>query len=252
MNVIGAKSLFMKEVRRFLRVPGQTILQPLISTSLYFIVFAYTLGGRQSEVEGVPYAQFIVPGLVFLGMANNAFLNASSSFFITKIQGTLVDLLVAPLGPTELLLGFISGAMVRGLLVGLLTWAVALFFTGAHLVHAGTTIVFLLLSSYVFSVLGLIAGIWAEKFEQVNFFPTFLMMPLTFLGGVFYSVRHLPEPFRTASLFNPVVHMVEGLRAGMLGLNESSPIGLGLLLVLAVGATGVAWQMLRVGYKLKS
>ena len=142
--------------------------------------------------------------------------------------------------------------MVRGLLVGLLTWAVALFFTGAHLVHAGTTIVFLLLSSYVFSVLGLIAGIWAEKFEQVNFFPTFLMMPLTFLGGVFYSVRHLPEPFRTASLFNPVVHMVEGLRAGMLGLNESSPIGLGLLLVLAVGATGVAWQMLRVGYKLKS
>jgi ABC-2 type transport system permease protein len=252
VNVIGAKSLFMKEVRRFLRVPGQTILQPLISTSLYFIVFAYTLGGRQSEVEGVPYAQFIVPGLVFLGMANNAFLNASSSFFITKIQGTLVDLLVAPLGPTELLLGFISGAMVRGLLVGLLTWAVALFFTGAHLVHVGTTIVFLLLSSYVFSVLGLVAGIWAEKFEQVNFFPTFLMMPLTFLGGVFYSVRHLPEPFRTASLLNPVVHMVEGLRAGMLGLDESSPIGLGLLLVLAVGATGIAWQLLRVGYKLKS
>ncbi len=252
MNVTGAKTLFMKEVRRFLRVPGQTVLQPLISTSLYFIVFAYTLGGRQSEVDGVPYAQFIVPGLVFLGIANNAFLNASSSFFITKIQGTLVDLLVAPLGPTELLIGFISGAMVRGILVGLLTWVVALFFTGGHLVHLGTTVLFLTLSAYVFAVLGLIAGVWAEKFEQINFFPTFLMLPLTFLGGVFYSVQHLPEPFRTISLFNPVVHMVEGLRGGMLGLPESSPLGLGLLLGLAVVSTAVAWQMLRVGYKLKS
>lgn len=252
MNVIGAQTLFMKEVRRFLRVPGQTILQPLISTSLYFVVFAYTLGGRQSEVEGVPYIQYIVPGLVFLGIANNAFLNASSSFFITKIQGTLVDLLVAPLGPLELLIGFISGAMTRGLLVGLLTWCVALLFTGGHLVHIGGTLLFLLLSAYVFSMLGLIAGIWAEKFEQINFFPTFLMMPLTFLGGVFYSVNHLPEPFRTISLFNPVVHMVEGLRAGMLGLDEGSNMGLLLLIGIAVGATAVGWRMLSTGYKLKT
>ena len=171
MNVIGAKTLFMKEVRRFLRVPGQTVLQPLISTALYFVVFAYTLGGRQSEIEGVPYVQYIVPGLLFLGIANNAFLNASTSFFITKIQGTLVDLLVAPLGPTELVIGFASGAMVRGLLVGLLTWGVALLFTGGHLVHIGGTVLFLMLSAYVFAMLGLIAGIWAEKFEQINFFP---------------------------------------------------------------------------------
>ena len=254
MNVVGAQALFLKEVRRFLRVPGQTVLQPLISTTLYFVVFAYTLGGRQSEIEGVPYVQYIVPGLVFLGIANNAFLNASSSFFITKIQGTLVDLMVAPLGPAELLLGFISGAMTRGLLVGLLTWVVALLFTGTggQLVHLGGTVVFLLLSAYVFSMLGLIAGIWAEKFEQINFFPTFLMMPLTFLGGVFYSVQHLPEPFRTISLFNPVVHMVEGLRAGMLGLPQTSALGLGLLLALAIGSTVTAWQLLRVGYKLKS
>jgi ABC-2 type transport system permease protein len=142
--------------------------------------------------------------------------------------------------------------MVRGILVGLLTWVVALFFTGGHLVHLGTTVLFLALSAYVFAVLGLIAGIWAEKFEQINFFPTFLMLPLTFLGGVFYSVNHLPEPFRTISLFNPVVHMVEGLRGGMLGLSESSPLGLGLLLGLSVVSTIVAWQMLRVGYKLKS
>ena len=252
MNLVGAKSLFMKEVRRFLRVPGQTVLQPLISTSLYFVVFAYTLGGRQGDVEGVPYVQFIVPGLVFLGIANNAFLNSSSSFFITKLQGTIVDLLVAPLGPAELLLGFISGAMVRGLLVGVLTWAVAMVFTGFHLAHVGGTLVFLLLSAYVFSMLGLIAAVWAEKFEQINFFPTFLMMPLTFLGGVFYSVRRLPEPFKTISLFNPVVHMVEGLRAGMLGSDEGSMLGLSLLLGLAVVSTGAAWWMLKTGYKIKS
>ena len=162
MNVIGAKTLLEKEVRRFLRVPGQTVLQPLISTTLYFVVFGYTLGGLQQDVDGVSYVSFIVPGLVFLGIANNAFLNASSSFFITKIQGTIVDLLVAPLGPTELLIGFVAGAMVRGLLVGLLTWAAALVFTGAHLVHPLTTLLFLGLSAYVFSVLGLVAGIWTR------------------------------------------------------------------------------------------
>lgn len=252
MNVIGASTLLKKEVRRFLRVPGQTVLQPLISTTLYFVVFGYTLGGKQGDIDGVSYVTYIVPGLVFLGIANNAFLNASSSFFITKIQGTIVDLLVAPLGPTELLIGFVAGAMVRGLLVGLLTWAAALLFTGAHLVHPFGTVLFLGLSAYVFSVLGLVAGIWAEKFEQINFFPTFLMLPLTFLGGVFYSVHALPEPFRTISLFNPVVHMVQGLRAGMLGLEAGSPLGLGLLLGLAVVATAAAHRMLALGYRVRS
>ncbi len=252
MNLIGARTLLKKEVRRFLRVPGQTILQPLISASLYFVVFGFTLGGRQAQLEGVPYVQYIVPGLVFLGVANNAFLNASSSFFITKIQGTIVDLLVAPLGPVELLFGFVTGGMVRGLLVGLLTWVVALLFTGAHLVNVLETALFLGLSAYVFSVLGLLAGIWAEKFEQINFFPTFLMLPLTFLGGVFYSVQSLPDPFRTLSLLNPVVHMVEGLRAGMLGLAHTSVAGLALLVGLAFGATVLAYRLLATGYRIRS
>ncbi|MCA3016979.1 MAG: ABC transporter permease [Myxococcaceae bacterium] len=252
MNVIGTRTLLGKEVRRFLRVPGQTVLQPLISTTLYFVVFGFTLGARQGDVEGIAYATYIVPGLVFLGIANNAFLNSSSSFFITKIQGTIVDLLVAPLGATELLIGFVAGAMVRGLLVGLLTWGAAMLFTGFHLAHLGGTALFLALSAYVFAVLGLAAGIWAEKFEQINFFPTFLMLPLTFLGGVFYSVRALPEPFRTISLMNPVVHMVEGLRAGMLGLDEGSSLGLWLLVGLAIGATALTHRLLAVGYRMKS
>ncbi|MGZ3459022.1 MAG: ABC transporter permease [Archangium sp.] len=253
MNTIGMKTLLAKEVRRFMRVPGQTVLSPLISTSLYFLVFGYSLSGRVHEVEGVPYLQFIVPGLVFLGLANNAFLNSSSSLFINKIQGTIVDLLVVPMGPLELMAGFIGGAMVRGLMVGGLTWAVAALFAGFRLEHAPATLLFLLLSSYTFSVLGILAAVWAEKFEQINFFPTFVMLPLTFLGGIFYSVRSLPSPWNDISLFNPMVYMVEGLRYGMLGHSSFPPLlGTGILFGLAVVATGVAWAALQSGYKLKA
>ncbi len=252
MNSLGLRTLLSKEIRRFLRVPGQTVLSPLISTSLYFVVFGVSLGGRVEEVTGHPYLPFIVPGLVFLGMANNAFLNSSSSLFIMKIQGTVVDLLVAPLGPGEILLGFVGGAMVRGLLVGLLTWGVALIFTPLQLVHPAATLLFLLGTAYVFSVLGLIAAVWAEKFEQINFFPTFVMLPLTFLGGVFYSVKQLPEPWHTVSLFNPMVYMVEGLRYGMLGSSVFPPLlGGALLGALALVATLVTYVLLARGYKLK-
>ncbi len=143
--------------------------------------------------------------------------------------------------------------MVRGLLVGGLTWVVASLFTGFHLMHAPATLAFLLLSSYTFSVLGILAAVWAEKFEQINFFPTFVMLPLTFLGGVFYSVRELPSPWNVISHFNPMVYMVEGLRYGMLGKSSFPPLlGSGLLVLLALGATGVAWAALRSGYKLKA
>jgi ABC-2 type transport system permease protein len=252
MNWLGLQTLLSKEVRRFLRVPGQTVLSPLISTSLYFVVFGVSLGGRLEQVTGHPYLPFIVPGLIFLGMANNAFLNSSSSLFIMKIQGTVVDLLVAPLGAGEILLGFVGGAMVRGLIVGLLTWAVALLFTPLQLVHPLATLGFLVGTAYVFSVLGLIAAVWAEKFEQINFFPTFVMLPLTFLGGVFYSVKQLPEPWHTVSLFNPMVYMVEGLRYGMLGSSVFPPLlGGALLTALALLATLLTYTLLARGYKLK-
>jgi ABC-2 type transport system permease protein len=252
VNAVGLKTLFEKEVRRFLRVPGQTLLSPLISTSLYFLVFGYSLGGSVRLVSGMPYLWFIVPGLVFLGIANNAFLNSSSSLFIHKIQGTIVDLLVAPLGPLELLTGFVAGAMVRGLAVGILTWLVAIVFTGLHLTHALATLGFLVVSSYTFAVLGVLAALWAEKFEQINFFPTFVMLPLTFLGGVFYSVNALPEPWRTVSLFNPMVYMADGIRFGMLGRGDFPAwLGGSILLGVALVATAVAMRALRTGYKLR-
>lgn len=169
MNAVGMRTLFVKEIRRFMRVPGQTVLSPLVSTSLYFLVFGYSLGGAVRMLHGVPYLHFIVPGLVFLGIANNSFLNTSSSLFQTKLQMTVVDLLVAPLGPAELLTGYIAGGMVRGLLVGLLTWLVAALFTGFTLPHPAITVLFLLLISYVFAMLGLLAALataaatWALK-----------------------------------------------------------------------------------------
>jgi ABC-2 type transport system permease protein len=251
MNVVGMKSLLNKEIRRFLRVPGQTLASPLVSTTLYFLVFGYTLAGR---VEGgQDYIGFIVPGLVFMGLSGNAFANSSSSFFIAKLQGTVVDLLVAPLGPLELLFGFITGAMVRGLLVAMLTWAIGFFFWRHAPANLAWTAVFLILSSYVFALLGLLAAMWAEKFEQVNIFPTFFMLPLTFLGGIFYSVHRLPEPFRTLSLFNPVVYMVDGLRAGMLGTSDGSPVlGVVILVLVASVGTALAYTLLARGYKLKS
>jgi ABC-2 type transport system permease protein len=253
MNVTGLRTLLGKEVRRFMRVPGQTVLSPLISTTLYFVVFGYSLGARVSDIDGIPYVQFIVPGLVFLGIANNAFLNSSSSLFIHKIQGTVVDLLVAPLGPRELLLGFVGGAMVRGLLVGTCTWGVAILFTGFHVQNALFLPLLLVLQAWVFGVLGLLAALWAEKFEQINFFPNFVMLPLTFLGGVFYSVASLPSPWREVSAFNPLVYMVDATRYAMLGVSDFPPY-VGPLMLGAVGtvATVLALSLLRRGYKLKS
>lgn len=252
MNAIGLRTLFQKEIRRFLRVPGQTVFSPLVSTVLYFVVFGSALSNRVGEIEGLPYVQFIVPGLVFLGIANNAFLNTSSSLFIVKLQGTVVDLLAAPMGPMEVLSGFIGGAMVRGLLVGGLTWAVGALLAHAPVAHPLLTLLVLFLSAYAFAMLGFLAGLWAEKFEQVNFWPTFIMLPLTFLGGVFYSVKALPGFWGKVSLLNPVVYMVDAVRFGMLGRSVMSPwTGLLLLAVLCVASTVVAWVLLRRGYKLQ-
>jgi ABC-2 type transport system permease protein len=253
MNTQGMRTLLVKEVRRFLRVPGQTVLSPLISTTLYFVVFGYSVGARVGDVHGMPYTRYIVPGLVLLGITNNAFLNSSSSLFITKIQGTIVDLLVAPLGPGELLFGFVSGAMVRGLTVGLLTWAVALAFTGFELAQPALLTLLLLLEAYVFSVLGFLAALWAEKFEQINFFPTFVMVPLTFLGGVFYSIEGLPSPWRQVSSFNPIVYMVDSTRFAFFGRSEFAPwTGVAILLALALASSAAALSLLRRGYRLKT
>jgi ABC-2 type transport system permease protein len=248
----GFWTLFVKEVRRFLRVPGQTLLSPVVTTVLYFVVFGWSLGGRLREVEGVPYARFIVPGLVALGVVTNAYQNTASSLFVMKLQGTVVDLLVSPLGYGEILWAFVLAAVLRGVVVGGVMWTVAGLFEGFGVAHPATALALVLLAAILFAALGLITAIWASSFEQVNFIPTFFITPLTFLGGVFYSVEMLPPAFRRFTLANPIFYMVDGLRFGMLGISDASPwTGAALLAALAAAAVAVAYALLRSGYELR-
>ena len=252
MISIRLRTLFAKEVRRFLRVPGQTLLSPLVTTTLYFLVFGYSLGGRLRDVEGVPYARFIVPGLVTLGVVTNAYLNSASSLFVMKIQGTIVDVLVSPLSYGEILAGFVGAAVLRGLLVGGVMWLVAGAFSGFHVAHPLLALALVILAAVSFSALGLLTAIWASTFEQVNFFPTFFITPLTFLGGVFYSVDMLPGALRSLTLANPIFYMVDGVRYGMLGRSDAAPwAGVALLAGRALASLSAAYAVLRAGYKLR-
>jgi ABC-2 type transport system permease protein len=247
------RTLYRKEVKRFLRVPGQTILSPLITTALYFLVFGYSLGGRLQEVDGVVYISFLVPGLVMLGIINNSFLNTSSSLFILKLQGTIIDLLVTPLSYLEILAAFVGAACTRALLVGALTWLTAAFFVGPALPHVGLAIAAATLVSIGFSSCGLIVSLWADKFEQVNFIPTFVITPLTFLGGVFYSATMLSPAFRRLLLLNPIYYMIESMRFALLGRTQIPPaFGFTVLFALALAMLVAALELLRRGYKLRT
>jgi ABC-2 type transport system permease protein len=253
MNSIGLRTLFAKETRRFLKVPGQTLAQPVVTTTLYFLVFGYALGGRVREVDGIPYIRFIVPGLILLTLTQNAFLNTSSSMFIAKLQGTIVDLLVAPLGVVDLMVAFLAAAVLRGLMTGTLVWLIAGLFTGFEVVHPIWVLAYVLLVATALASIGLAVAIWSDKFEQLNVIPTFILTPLTFLGGVFYSAHMLPKPWDTVTRFNPILYMVEGLRFGFLGASSTSPwLGLVITGGVATIATALAARMLHTGYKLRS
>jgi ABC-2 type transport system ATP-binding protein len=250
---LGVRTLYRKEVKRFLRVPGQTILSPLITTALYFIVFGWSLGGRLREVEGVPYIRFLVPGLVMLGIINNAFLNTSSSMFILKLQGTIVDLLVTPLTYVEILAAFLAAGATRALIVGGLTWATAAFFVGPEVPHPLQAVLAGVLVSLAFSAAGLIVALWADKFEQVNFIPTFVITPLAFLGGVFYSAAMLPAGFRVVLHLNPIYYMIESMRFALIGHNVERPwAGFGVMLAIAAAMVTWALWLLKRGYKLRA
>ena len=253
MNIVAAKTLLSKEVWRFLRVPGQTLLGPLISTALYFLVFAKAPFAEHARWNGQPYMTFVFPGLLFLTLSNGALLNTSSSILISKIQGTVVDLLVAPMGAAELLLGWIGGAMVRGLLLGALTVGMAALFVPLSSVQWLALFGLSSLVAYVFALLGILTGIWAENFEQVNLIPTFFLLPMGFLGGIFYEINRLPPPFDTISLFNPVVFMVDALRGAVSGTtNAHTWVGLGILLLLAIIFSVISIVCIHRGYKLRT
>jgi ABC-2 type transport system permease protein len=253
VSTIALKTLFIKEVRRFSKVWLQTVLSPLVTTSLYFLVFGVALGSRLREISGVPYIQFVVPGLVMMTMIRDAFLNTSSSLFQSKINGTIADLLVAPIGATEILLAYVGAAMIRAILVGSLVYLVALTFTWFPLHHIGWTVFFTIFVTATLALLGIVAALWAEKFDHLAIFPNFILLPLAFLGGVFYSIDLLPEPWNTVSRLNPLLYMVNGLRYGFLGVADVSPgASAGVVLLSFVVLLGVASALLRSGYNLRS
>jgi ABC-2 type transport system permease protein len=249
---LGFRTLLSKEIRRFLRVPGQTLATPLVTTALYFVVFGVSIGHQLREVGGVPYARFIVPGLVVMGVLQNAYMNSASSLFVMKLQGTIVDVLVSPLSYAEILGAFVLAAVVRGLLVGTITWAVAGSFTGFEVAHPLLALAVVTLAAVAFAAGGVASAIWAQTFEQVNFFPTFFILPLTFLGGVFFSVRMLSPGLAAVARANPIFYMVDALRFAMLGSSDASPwAGAGLVCLLATGALAAAYLLLRSGWRLR-
>lgn len=249
----GTWSLFRKEMHRFLSIAGQTIISPVITTMLWYLVFGYSLGDRLDSLRGIPYTDFLVPGLVMMAIITNAFLNSAFSFFIGKVHGTVVDLLVTPLKPWQITLAYTGASVIRAMSVGVVIWVVAAFMGAGTLHNIGWTLLFMLLTSAGFAVFGLIAGILAKDFDHINFVPSFLLLPLTFLGGVFYSVTLLPSPWEQISLLNPIVYMVNGLRFGMTGVSDVPLIpGLGIVLLSNLVGFSIVLYLLSKGKGLKS
>ena len=253
MNWLAFKTLLRKEIMRFSKVWLQTILSPLITTTLYFVVFGVALGSRLKTINGVSYIDYVVPGLIMLSMVNAAFSNSSSSLFQAKIHGTYVDLMVAPIGAAELLLAYTTASLLRASIVGFLIWIVAALFGSMNLSNIFWVAYFSILVNVSFSLLGVISAIFAEKFDHLSIIPNFILTPLTFLGGVFYSIDMLPEPWSTISRFNPLLYMVNGLRYGFLNISNLPIIGsaIAVLLVFLI-LVSIAFYLLEKGIKLRA
>jgi ABC-2 type transport system permease protein len=252
-NPIGTLTLFKRETFRFLKVWQQTLLAPVISNLLYFAIFGLSLQRSVETLGDVSYLAFLAPGLIIMGIINNSFQNPSSSIIIMKYQGLITDLMVVPLKRRELLLAFISSAVLRGLIVGGMTFATAIFFVDFTYDSVPIIILTSILVALFFSFVGLSVGIWADEFDRTAFIQNFVLLPLIFLGGVFYPSSSLPGVFAQISAFNPIVHMINLLRYGFTGMLEY-PVSLSLS-VLAGGtalAGFIAYYLLKSGYKLQN
>lgn len=253
-NWVGMATLIQKEVGRFLNVYLQTIIAPVVTTLLFYIIFTLAFGERGGRgIEGVAYMDFLVPGLIMMGMAQNAFANTSSSLIIGKVQGVIIDVLMPPLAPWEILTGYVVGGILRGMLVGLVSVAILTPFVGMSIDHVGALIGFGILGTAMLALLGVVGGIWADKFDHIAAVTNFVVMPLTFLSGTFYSIDALSPAWQDAAHANPFFFMIDGFRYGFIGISDS-PLWMGVLILVTVNI--ILWIaaliMLRKGYKIKS
>jgi ABC-2 type transport system permease protein len=253
INWLGLSTLIGREVRRFTTVWTQTVAAPLVTAALFLVIFDLAIGPRRGMVMGVPFSQFLAPGILMMAVIQNAFANTSSSIMISKVQGNIVDTLMPPLAPAELVAGYVAGGVARGLLVALAVGAVIFPWLGLGVAHPLWAVVFVVLGSAFLSVVGIVAAILAQKFDHMAAITNFIVTPLSFLSGTFYSIETLPAPIQVASHLNPVFYLIDGLRHGVLGRSDSDPL-LGAAVVtavsLAVGA--LCWHWFRTGYRLKA
>jgi ABC-2 type transport system permease protein len=252
-NLIGLATIVRKEVRRVVRIWVQTIVPPAITMTLYFIIFGSLVGRRIGEMDGLPYMTFIAPGLIMMAVITNSFGNVVSSFFSGKLQLHLEEMLVAPLSYATIVVGYMVGGVARGVLVAALVTVVALFFTDLNVEHPFVTLSVILLTAMVFSLGGLINALFAKNFDDISIIPTFVLTPLTYLGGVFFSIAELPVFWQKVALANPILYMVNAFRYGMLGTADV-PLGLAFLIILAafVALFALALVLLHRGTGLRS
>ncbi|SOB79830.1 ABC-2 type transport system permease protein [Sphingomonas guangdongensis] len=253
MNTHGVWAIYRFEMARALRTLWQSLVTPVITTSLYFVVFGGAIGSRMQEVGGVGYGSFIVPGLIMLSLLTQSIGNASIGIYFPKFTGTIFELLSAPVSAMEMVLGYVGAAATKSVVLGLIILATSALFVPLRIEHPLAMVAFLILTSVTFSLFGFIIGVWAKGFEQLNFVPALLVTPLTFLGGAFYSIDMLPQPWRTVSLFNPVVYLVSGFRWSFFGQGD---VDVGYSLAFTAGfmalCLGVIAWIFRTGYRLKN
>ncbi len=237
-NLVALRTIVYREIRRFTRIWPQTLLPPAITMVLYFVIFGNLIGRQIGDMGGFSYMEYIVPGLIMMSVITNSYGNVVSSFFGSKFQRNVEELLVSPVSPHTILVGFVIGGVLRGLAVGLIVTLLSLFFTHLQVHHLGVTVLVVLLTATIFSLGGFVNAVFARNFDDISIIPTFVLTPLTYLGGVFYSISLLPPFWQTVSLVNPILHMVNAFRYGILGVSD---IRIGIAIAFMLAATAVLY-----------
>lgn len=252
MNTYGIRAIYLYEMARTWRTWMQSIASPVLSTSLYFIVFGSAIGSRMVAIDGVSYGAFIVPGLIMLTVLTESTSNASFGIYMPKFSGTIYEILSAPISQFEIVIGYVGAAASKSIIIGIIILLTARLFVDFHVMHPFWMVGFLVLTAISFSLFGFIIGIWADSFEKLQIFPLMIVAPLTFLGGSFYSINMLPELWQTVALFNPVVYLVSGFRWSFYGVADVNVgLSLSMIAVFMMVCLTIVWWMFRTGYKIK-
>ncbi len=252
-KIIAFKTILYKEVMRFIRIWVQTLIPPAITMALYFVIFGNLVGSQIGDMDGFKYIEYIIPGLIMMSVITNSYSNVVSTFFTAKMFGHIQEMIISPVPNHIILMGYIGGGMARGLMVGLIVTLVSLFFSSLTIEHPFITIAVVILTSMLFSIAGLINAIYAKSFDDITIIPTFVLTPLTYLGGVFYSINMLSDFWQNVSLANPVLYMVNGFRYGILGVSDISPLAsFSLLIAFILGLYAFAYYLLEKGVGIRS